>query len=193
MLGKPNPSVPVGVKVRAFNPGWETVQKEIGAGWFLDHFVYLFGEGLEDFLPCLDAWSFLVPPGVERKIIGKNNYGALLVVENADAGFEKTTVHLVDPLQVRYWSDPNISLLNLCGNFLPQRRVPGFLDSEAHDDWIAANGDVELELDDILGLKVPLSLGGELSADNLQLDGIVDYYRTTGPIYADAFAKLRAQ
>jgi hypothetical protein len=42
----------------------------------------------------------------------------------------------------------------------------------------------------VLGIKVPKGLGGKLELDNLQLDGIVDYYQSTGPIYAKAFAKL---
>lgn len=165
------------------------VRQEIGAGWFYNRFLYLFGEGLEALQPCLDAWSFVVPPGhPDRKILGRNGYGAILVLENGNT-LNQGSIHLLDPLNVRYWTDPNITLVTLCGNHLPKRRIPKFLDADAYDEWIAANADVELELEDILGVKVPLSLGGELTVDNLQLDGIVEYYQATGPIYANALAR----
>ena len=190
VLGKPAPSATPGLAFTNPNPEWEVVRQEIGAGWFYNRFLYLFGEGLEALQPCLDAWSFVVPPGhPDRKILGRNGYGAILVLENGNT-LNQGSIHLLDPLNVRYWTDPNITLVTLCGNHLPKRRIPKFLDADAYDEWIAANGDVELELEDILGVKVPLSLGGELTVDNLQLDGIVEYYQATGPIYADAFAKL---
>jgi hypothetical protein len=40
---------------------WDKLHSEVGAGWYRDRFLYLFGENLEEFRPCVDAWSFLMP------------------------------------------------------------------------------------------------------------------------------------
>lgn len=37
-------------------------------------------------------------------------------------------------------------------------------------------------------ILLPSELGGVLVRANLPLENIIDYYRTTGPIYAKAFA-----
>ena len=68
------------------------------------------------------------------------------------------------------------------------RRAVQADDHEAYDDWLSENGNVEIEAHDILGIKTPVPLGGELVPANLQLENIVDYYRTTGPIYAKGHA-----
>lgn len=192
--GKPDPAVAPGLKFSAYNPEWEVIQKEIGAGWFMNRFLYLLGEGLDELMPCLDAWSFAVPPkpNGERVIIGRNGYGALLVLEDAN-DIEKQSVHLLDPVNVRYWTDPQIGFLNLFGHWLPKQRVPSFLDHSPYDEWLTANGNVELELRDILGFKTPIPLGGEMDVDDLQLEDIVEYYKTTGPIYRDAYETQRRQ
>lgn len=65
--------------------------------------------------------------------------------------------------------------------------------SRPYKQWVAQNGNVELELDDVLGIKVPKPLGGKLEVDNLQLDGLVEYYQATGPIYAKAIKKLKKE
>ena len=186
--GKPSPAVPAALKFSSYNPMWEVLRKEIGGGWFLNRFLYLFGEELEQFQPCLDAWSFIVPPNhPDRMIIGKNAYGALLVLEDGN-DTNKQSVHLLDPINVQYWTHPQIVFGNLFGAYLPQNKLPQFLDHEAYDDWLSENGNVEIEAHDILGIKTPVPLGGELIPANLQLENIVDYYRTTGPIYAKAHA-----
>jgi hypothetical protein len=144
--------------------------------------------GPEQFRPCLDAWAFIVPPNhPDRTIIAKNAYGALLVLENGNDS-EKQSVHLLDPVNVQHWTNPQMVFLNLFGAYLPQKLVPQFLDHDAYDEWLSQNGNVEIEAHDILGIKTPLPLGGELEPANLQLENIIDYYKTTGPIYAKAFA-----
>ena len=192
--GTPAPAVAPGLKFSAYNSEWDVIQKEVGAGWFMNRFLYLFGDGLDELIPCLDAWSFAVPPkeNGERMIIGRNGYGALLVLEDGN-DVDKQSVHVLDPVNVRYWTDPQIGFLNLCSNWLPRGRLPNFLDHEPYDEWLNANGNVELELRDILGFKVPIPLGGEMSAANLQLDDIVEYYKSTGPIYREAYESLRKQ
>ena len=39
----------------------------------------------------------------------------------------------------------------------------------------------------MLGIGVPVSLGGALAPANLQLGDLAGYYRSTGPIYAPVF------
>jgi hypothetical protein len=39
----------------------------------------------------------------------------------------------------------------------------------------------------VLGIGVPVSLGGALAPANLQLGDLAGYYRSTGPIYAPVF------
>jgi hypothetical protein len=193
VFGKPTPAVPPGLTFAGPNLEWESVKSEVGCGWFLNRFLYLFGEGLDELLPCLDAWSFVVPPADgERQVIGRNAYGALLVLENGSDP-KKQKVYLLDPVQVQYWTHPQIVLLNLCGNYLPRGRIPGFIDHAAYDKWIKANGDVALERRDILGVKKPIPLGGKLEPANLQLEDVVTYYQTTAPIYAKAYAELYKQ
>ena len=191
-FGKPDPATPSGLR---FLKGtdqrqWEKLHTEVGAGWYRDGFLYLFGDGLAELSACLDAWSFLVPPCDDRVIVGKNAYGALLVVDNMSQP-DKQRVYVLDPLTVTYAGDPNIMFVNLLGAWLPRNLIPGFLDDSAYRAWREANKAGRLELDDVLGIKIPKSLGGKLEANNLQLDGIVDYYRTTAPIYAAAFTKLK--
>lgn len=100
-LGDASPKVPPALAFTRYNPSWDLIKSEIGAGWFLDRFVYLFGDGLEPLKACLDAWSFVVPPHADRKIIGRNAYGAILVLEDGE-DLDKESVHVLDPVNVDY-------------------------------------------------------------------------------------------
>lgn len=191
-FGAPDPSAPPGLRFpgRGDQTVWEDLQRQIGAGWFLDGFVYLFGEGLDALSPCLAAWDFLLPPGPQRVVIGRNAYGALLVAENPDEEGFTCPVGLLDPLHVRYWRHPEVVLMNLVGHWLPDDQVPGFLDSRMYDAWHGTTGD-RLELTEALAIKTPLSLGGEITAGNFQIEKLVDYYRSTAEIYRDVPTKKK--
>lgn len=194
-FGRPDPATPNGLHFTefGFESAWQSLYKEMGAGWFRDGFLYMFGEGLDTLRPCLDAWSFLVPPCDDRMIFGRNAYGALLVLDGANDPSGDERAFVLDPFTVTFDRDPNMHLRNTISNWMPRGKLPAFTDDTAYRAWRTANGVDRLGLDDVLGIKVPKALGGTLTADNLQLDGIVDYYQTTAPIYAEAFAKLRAQ
>jgi hypothetical protein len=192
-FGAPNPPTPNGVFLRrAFQSGWLAIHAEIGSGWFLDGFLYLFGEGLSDLQPCLDAWSFMMPACSDRRILGRNAYGAILVLDHGDSPDEQI-VRILDPFTVTYDGAQNWQFSSLIGRALPKREMPTFLDNGAYDAWRKANGVDRLDLDDVLGIKVPKALRGELTVDNLQLDGIVDYYQSTAPIYEKAFASMTSK
>jgi hypothetical protein len=193
-IGRPDPATPNGLHFSGawFQRKWDQLHPLIGSGWFVDGFLYLFGEGLADLSACLEAWSFLVPPHDDRVIVGRNAYGAILVLENpSTAGSQRVCV--LDPWTVTYYGDENLNFTSLIARALPQRELVEFLDDRAYRQWRQQNQVARLGLDDVLGIKVPKPLGGKLEASNLQLDGIVDYYKTTGPIYAEAFAKLKVQ
>lgn len=191
IFGKPDPATPNGLVLnRVYRGFWANVHSEIGSGWYRDGFLYLFGEGLDSLLPCLDAWSFLLHPCNDRRILGRNAYGAILVLEKNDTPTEER-VYLLDPYTVTYDGAPHWQFSSLIGRALPQQEMPGFLDNRAYDAWRKVNGVDRLDLDDVLGIKVPKALGGQLEVDNLQLDGIVEYYQTTAPIYEKAFASMR--
>lgn len=191
-FGKPDPAVdpelifsnPIDAKF------WRDMHAEIGSGWYLDRFICLFSQGLEDLQPCLDAWSFLMETGPERKVIGRNAYGALLIAEDPSSKGYACPVSLLDPLTLRYWKHPNLVFVNLLGRWLPDARLPGFLDTTLYEAWHKVTGDY-LELKEILAIKVPLALGGSLDANNFQIEEIANYYRTTGPIYEEALKKKK--
>lgn len=188
VFGKPKPKTPNVVHFK--DPGleaiWKLCEKDTGAGWYMNRFVYMFGPQVERWAPCLDAWSFLVPRSRARRIIiGRNAYGALLVVDDtADA-----PAHVLDPFLMVYWSHPNLHFGNLLATWLPQNQIPGFLDDTLYQAWIKVRKK-PLEDDLILAPKTPFGLGGEMDPANFQEEEIVSYYQTTAPIYAKAYAKM---
>jgi len=188
-FGKPDPETPNGVNFKSSGLAdlWKAMRREIRSGWFQDRFLYLFGEDLEALLPCLTAWSFVVPPNRDRIILGRNAYGALIVLDDANSG--KGTVHVLDPFRVVYWSNPNLAMMNLIAYWLPEDRIPHFRDDGPYREWRQQHG-IHLEDDVILAPRTPEGLGGKLELANLQEEPIVEYYETTAPIYAKAFAKM---
>jgi hypothetical protein len=198
-FGAPDPATANGLHFsrRIYRDLWEELHGEIGSGWFGDGFLYLFGADLDALRPCLEAWPFLVPPNEDRMILGRNAYGAILVLDNANDVAQR--VFILDPFTLTYDSDPNMRLENTIGNWLPnggwhgRGELPTFLDDRAYQQWRKLHGidDVRLDFDDVLGIKIPRALNGTMAPDNVQLDDIVSYYRTTAPIYAETFARLR--
>jgi len=182
-VGPPNPSAP-GV----FSFGtimdrvWNRLADEIKAGWYLNRFLYLFGEGIEELNQCLDYWSFLFKEDIERKVLGRNAYGALVVVENPTELDYSAPIGILNPINVSYFRDDNLVFSNFLGYWLPEQQIPGFHDSRLYEAWQKTTNDY-LELDEILAIKIPLNLGGEIKADNFQIENIFEYYKTTGTIY----------
>src|SRR5262249_60011919 len=109
-LGSPTQEVPSGMTFSS--RGQQMIWDSLGipAGWYKGRFLYLFGQELAQFQPCLDAWSFIVPPGhPDRMIIGRNAYGALLVLEDGNKpGAEH--VYMLDPFLVAYTTSPDLTL-----------------------------------------------------------------------------------
>jgi hypothetical protein len=189
VLGPPDPPAETGPACSdpAVAAALQALRAEVGGGWFKDRFLYLFGEELDTLKPCLDAWSFLVRGGsAKRTIIGRNAYGALLVMEDGNAARH---VFVLDPFRVAYWGDYGLTLEELVGRALcGPGLLSEFLDDGAYRAWVK-EFDAELDMEDVLGFKVPKGLGGTITADNLQLDGMVEYYQETAPIYEGALRK----
>jgi hypothetical protein len=190
-LGKPDPKTASGLTFTRASlvETWKSFYREIGAGWFKDRFVYLFGEGLDRLLPCLDAWSFVVPPKPGRMIIGYNAHGSLLVLEDADT--IEWHVHVLDPFRVVYWTNANLDFVGLLGYFLPNDAIPHFLDDSVYRTWVKANRRHPAD-GMVLAPKAPAGLGGEFSVDNFQEEDLLEFYQTSGPIYQKALAKAPA-
>lgn len=195
LFGAPDPAHKSGMPFDGESNGagriWaSSMSAEIGAGFFMNRFLYLFGEELPKLQPCLKAWSFLIPDdGKERYVIGKNAYGSLLVIENPNAD-GLPPVGLLDTTTVEYWTEPDLVFGSLLGWWLPRKKLPNFFKSELYDKW-AAKSKEPLEVDEILGMTVPLSLGGTWKASNFEVRDIVEYYETTGPTYKAAFDEMK--
>ncbi len=192
-IGKPSPRLPF--QVPFHHPGdrfsWKAFTKEIGAGWYLDRFLLLFCEQLAALQACVDRWAFLGAPSTNRVILGRNAHGAILTLENDESPALDSHVCVLDPLHVTWWSDPNAGLSNLLGYWFGERALPAaFLDDSVYARWRKETGEA-LADDEILAIKVPLSLGGTLDLSNFQVENIDEYFATTGPIYARASGKTR--
>ncbi len=185
VFGRPDPAAPCGLSFEDELVGEifeEDILAPIGAGWFWDRFLYLFGEGLDRYEACLDAWSFILPPHQERKIVGRNAYGALLVnLEPND--LSENRVWVVDPLHASVWTNGEVGLQNWVYAFAPSRDWRNFFDRSAYDAWLATDPPVQMELEHCLAPKHPLSLDGTMDLSNFQLEPIIGHYETTGPIY----------
>ena len=181
-FGRPDPAVPPGLE---FTSGfhervWRLSADKIGAGWFRNRFLYLFGGGLEPLNACLEAWSFLVGPAADRMIVGRNGYGAIAFVDGANG--KSPRLYVVDPVTVDVLSEPGLDLWRFIGRYLPENLIPQFLDDELHRRFVNEHH-LFLELDLALAIKVPLPLGGKLELDNFSVENIVDYYQSTAKIY----------
>ena len=121
-------------------------------------------------------------------ILGRNAHGVLLVLEDANSG--AGSIHVLDPFRVVYWTRPDLALMNLIADWLPQNDIPHFRDDSVYQAWRREHG-VHLEATDILAPRTPEGLGGKFELGNLQEEPMLDYYVTTAPLYAKAFADMR--
>jgi hypothetical protein len=114
-FGAPDPATASGLNFsrRLDRELWADLHGEIGSGWFRDGFLYLFGADLDALRPCLEAWSFLVPPIEDRMILGRNACGAILVLDNANDVPQR--VFILDPFTSPTTGTPRRSM---------QRRSP---------------------------------------------------------------------
>ncbi|MCI5058432.1 MAG: hypothetical protein MRY83_20135 [Flavobacteriales bacterium] len=191
-FGSASPSVKIDFKFgNTSDITWNVVSKEIGAGWFLNQYFYLFGPGLADLNKCIDHWNFLFEDEKERKVFGRNAYGALLIVEEPSTKGNIGSVGVLNPIDVSYFKDPNLVFMNFLGYWFPKMIIPNLYLPMVYEAWHKTTGDY-LDINEILAIKTPISLGGSIDdANNFQIENIYNYYETTGKIYKEAFQKLK--
>lgn len=163
-----------------------------GAGWYLGRMFYLLGEGLEALESCVQAWSFLLPPALtEWVIIGFNAYGEILVMDEHGAQGTLSPVGALSPLTVSYLRHPDLNIFSLLADWLPNRKLGGFVDTSVYRAFLESSGRL-LDDHEILGIRTALPLGGEMQLANFRPMSIFEYYQTTAPAYAKAYEQFRS-
>lgn len=180
-FGPPSPAAASGIEFDCFTRHvWKDLHEEIGAGFYLDGFLYLFGEGLAPLGDCLPPWSFLLPRMPAPMVVGYNAFGSLLVLRNRKNS--NSTVGVLDPARVIWWDPKMMLFVNLIGAWLPDNAIPYFLDQAPYEAWRRAGGR-RLAVGEMLSLKTPAALGGAFEPDNFEIADILSYYRASGPVY----------
>ena len=162
---------------------WERIIDEIGCGLFQNGFFYFFGKELNKFESILKYWSFLLEEKINYSIIGFNKMGFIILAENLENNGMASQITIIDPLNVRLYKNTQIKLLNFIGRWLPDGLIPGLNNNRLYEAVIKEI-DENLELEEIIAIKKPFSLGGELKAENFSIENINEYFKTTGKIYA---------
>jgi hypothetical protein len=172
---------------------WSRLKKEISPGWYKDRFLYLFGEGLDDYKRCLDAWSFLLPNDVERIILGRNAYGSLLILEDPtnEMGGQ---IGVLETLTVQYTTRSDWLLSGLLVGLLVNGELDIFVDDSVYSEWRQGAKKTKspfLPDDVILGIQTPLPLDGTMTLSNFRARPIVEYYEATADVYRDAYRSAK--
>lgn len=187
-LGTPDSLDQLGFK---FEQEWDQaslslITDEIGTGWYLGGFLYLLGRDVPALDGLLKYWQFLFTDGKARKVIGRNIYGALLVIEDADIDGTMAMVGVIDPLNVAYFTNPNLDFTGLLGNWLPQGKLPSFMNKTVYSSYQEL-GYSPLNKAEVLGIKTPLTLGGKMELANFQVESLEEYTASITAIYRSAF------
>ena len=141
-FGRPTPAVPPGdFFADKFDKSlWRMMYDEVGAGWYRHGFLYLFGTELPLLNPALVAWATILEPEIERTVIGRNAYGMLLVAESTTEEGTDAPIGLLDPAAGTYTKFEGLDFASLLSDWLPEDRLPGFLDQTAYDAFRQSGG-----------------------------------------------------
>lgn len=107
-----------------------------------------------------------------NSIIGGSWGARMLTIKKELTGISRGT----------YWKEPYVSLESLLRAYLPDGLLPGFLEHEAYDEWVAAHG--PLGDDEVLVPVVPLAAGGALTADNLARKDVFATHRAAAAAFS---------
>jgi hypothetical protein len=116
-------------------------------------------------------------------IVGRNAYGALLVLENPNDFGPDSRIAVLDPVRVAYERQPQIDFVGLIGYSLPNGEPAAFLHRGVYDEWRRRSGRF-LQEGHILGVKRPLAEGGAMTVDNFAEEEVVSYFERTGATHA---------
>ncbi|TGE21341.1 hypothetical protein E5K00_13710 [Hymenobacter aquaticus] len=179
-FGRPAPAVPPGdFFADKFDKSlWRMMYDEVGAGWYRQGFLYLFGAELPQLNLALTAWASILTPEVERTVIGRNAYGALLVAENTTEEGTDAPIGLLDPWQGTYATYEGLDFASLLSDWLPEDRLPGFLDQAVFDSFRASGG--QLNQNEVLAIQTPVFQGGELTGANFQPEDVLAFHQRLG-------------
>jgi hypothetical protein len=133
-FGRPEPAVPPGdFFADKFDKSlWRMMYDEVGAGWYQEGFLYLFGAGLPLLNPALEAWAHILEAGVERTVVGRNAYGVLLVAEQITEEGTDAPIGLLDPAAGTYTRHEGLDFATLITDWLPENQLPPFIDAGAY-------------------------------------------------------------
>lgn len=186
-IGKPGESSKLGFE---FSMEWDQIVledlfNEIGAGYFQDKFLYLLGEEVTKLNTCLKHWHFIFDDNIDRKVVGRNAHGSLLIIENESELGTTAPIGYLDVLNCSYSTSPELDFMGLFGNWLPNNRLGNFLDNSIFKS-LMANDNLILSKHEIVAIKVPLKLGGEIHLENFQIENIFEYHESIAQVYKNA-------
>lgn len=144
-FGRPEPAVPPGdFFADKFDKSlWRMMYDEVGAGWYRQGFLYLFGAELPQLNPTLAAWAHILEANVERTVIGRNAYGMLLVAESTTEEGTDAPIGLLDPAAGTYAKFEGLDFASLLSDWLPEDRLPGFLHQTTYDAFRQGGGQLQ--------------------------------------------------
>lgn len=186
-IGKPDENIALGFQ---FSMEWDQivlddVYAEIGAGFFQNKFLYLFGEEVEALNACLAHWDFIFTDNIDRKVIGRNAHGSLLLIENESEMGTTASIGYLDLLNCTYSTNPDLDFLSLIGNWLPNDLLGNFREDSVYSTFLERT-QLELNPNEILAIKVPHVLGGENTVNNFQIENIFEYHESIARVYKEA-------
>jgi hypothetical protein len=189
ILGPPDPRLPSGLKLvsasdRAY---WRLVYRDVGAGWYWDRFLFLFGAGVEELRGCLAAWSPLCGEDDERVVLGRNAYGAILFIDRAGRN-ASSRMRILDPFQLTCSSKDGENLQELFADVIPNNRYPAFFSNRLYEVWRKREG-LGLAEDEILAPRRPEDEGGKWELANLAPEGLRAFFERTATDWAPAIAR----
>jgi hypothetical protein len=188
-VGPPNPKKELGFK---FSMEWDQIvlddiYEEIGAGEYYNGFLHLLGTDISPLNDLLKYWSFLFSDNNDRKVIGRNAYGSLLIIENESDEGTVAPVGYLDLINCQYVKNENLDFTGLIGNWIPNNRLTNLLESSIYESFI--NDGKIIQKDEIVAIKVPVPLGGKLEKENFQIENIFEYHSSISKIYQKSISK----
>lgn len=188
-VGPSNPNKELGFK---FSMEWDQIVlddifEEIGAGVYHNGFLHFLGTDVSPLNDILKYWSFLFGDNKDRKVIGRNAHGSLLIIENESEEGTVAPVGYLDLLNCQYVKNENLDFIGLIGNWIPNNRLTNLLESSIYESFI--NDGKIIQEDEIIAIKVPVPLGGKLEKDNFKIENIFEYHSSISKIYQKSISK----
>jgi hypothetical protein len=188
VLRSPDPALPPGLNLltgvqKAY---WKLEHRVGGAGWYWDRFLFLFGKGVGELDRCLRAWAPLAGEDNERILVGRNAYGAILVLDQARLN-STSKIRILDPFQLSYAGRDRTSFGDLFSTVIPDNTFPSFFSDRLYGIWRKREARL-LGDNEILAPRVPEDAGGKWEIDNLAPEDLFAFYERTAVEWAPLLA-----